>query len=405
MDYSRKKQMSAAPAILSTVVLLAFFGCNVNPGDREYHRALKLWEQGKLVRARASLEKAINKRAGSQKNAVAYNQLGLILWELNEPQKAQQAFNDSRKLDARRFDACYNLGSVLCWGGQLSEAQEVLREASMISPQDSRPLEALAVARLKNKDWKGASVDLKSALKRNPGSARLETAQALIDLHSAAGSAAAVRRLKSVIEKDPKYAPAVFNMGAIYYHWLKDGAKAEKFLEEYLQLAPQGAMAELASDTVKEIRAGRYPNKKAASEIAATSPESALRFSRPAQPNRKAAADAFSEAFKYHAATDFNRAIASYIKAIEFDDTYADAFYNLGLCYYSVQQLDKACAAYRYALKLNPGNHAVRYGLAYTYYQLKRYGDAGRELQLLLQADPNNSNAANLMTLVDQASR
>jgi len=197
----------------------------------------------------------------------------------------------------------------------------------------------------------------------------------------------------------------IFNMGAIYYHWLKDGAKAEKFLEEYLQLDPEGPMAELANETVKEIRAGRYPNKKAVSKISEASSESALQFNRPAQPNRKAAADAFNEAFKYHAATDFNRAIESYIKVIEFDDTYADAFYNLGLCYYSVQQLDKACAAYRHALKLNPGNHVVRYGLAYTYYQLKRYEDAEAELQVILQADPNHSNAANLMSLVKNASR
>lgn len=397
--------MSVVPVLLLAAVGFAFFGCNGNPGDREYNRALKFWQRGKLVRARASMEKAINKRAGSQKNAVAYNQLGLILWELNEPQKAQQAFNDSRKLDAQRFDSCYNLGSVLSWGGQLSEAQEVLREASMIKPEDSRPLEVLAVARLKERDWKGAAVDLKAALKRNPDSVRLETAQALVDLHSSAGSATALRRLKSVIKDDPSYAPAVFNMGAIYYHWLNDGEKAEKFLNEYLQLAPEGPMAELANETIKEIRAGRYPATQSTSRIASRVEESALKFNHPAQPNRKAAADEFNQAFKYHAATDFKRAIEHYIKAIEFDDTYADAFYNLGLCYYSIQQLDKACAAYRYALKLNPGNHAVRYGLAYTYYQLKRYGDAEAELQIILQADPNNSNAANLLPLVQQASR
>lgn len=405
MKDSRKKQMSVVPAVLVTGLLFAFFGCNSNPGDSEYHRALKLWDQGKLVRARASLEKAINKRAGSQKNAVAYNQLGLILWELNEPQKAQQAFNDSRKLDARRFDSCYNLGSVLSWGGQLAEAQEVLREASMISPEDSRPLEVIAVARLKNRDWSGATADLKSALTRNPDSVRLETAQALIELHSSAGSAAAVKRLKSVIATDPTYAPAVFNMGSIYYHWLHDGAKAEKFFEEYLQLAPEGPMAELANESVKGIRAGRYPDKQPVTKIDSGSPESSLKFNHPAQPNRKAAAAAFNEAFKYQMATDFNRAIGGYTKAIEFDDTYADAFYNLGLCYYSVQQLDKACAAYRYALNLNPGNHAVRYGLAYTYYQLTRYKDAAAELQLILRADPNNANAANLLPLVHQAAR
>lgn len=405
MDHIRKKSISAVPLILSGVALFAFFGCNGNPGDREYNRAQKQWAQGKLVRARASLEKAINKRAGSQKNAVAYNQLGLILWELNEPQKAQQAFNDSRKLDSQRFDACYNLGSVLGWGGQLSEAEEVLREASMIRPQDGRSLEVLTAARLRAKDWSGASAVMASAQKRNPGSARLETARALIELHSSDGSASAIKRLKSVIETDPSYAPAFFNMGSIYYHWLKDGVTAAKFLESYLQLAPEGPVSQLATETIQEIRAGLYPNKNAATVGAPSAPESVLKFNHPTQPNRKAAADAFNEAFKYHAATDFNRAISGYIKVIEFDDTYADAFYNLGLCYYSVQQLDNACAAYRYALKLNPGNHTVRYGLAYTYYQLKRYGDAEAELRLILQSDPDHPNAANLLPLVRQATR
>ena len=398
MNSARKKQFSATPALLLAVVLFTFFGCNGNPGDREYNRALKLWEQGKLVRARASLEKAINKRAGSPKNAVAYNQLGLILWELNEPQKSQQAFSDSRKLDPQRFDACYNLGSVLCWGGQLSGAQEVLREAAMISPEDGRALEVLGLARLKDKDWKGASVELTAALNRDPDSLRLQTALAVVELHSSEGSAVALRRLKAVITKDPSYAPAFFNMGAIYHHWLKDKANAEKFLEGYLQLAPDGPMAELAGDILRELRGG---TPRSTTAKAVTKPStSSLRFNRPAQPNRPAAAEAFNEAFKYHVATDLKRAIAGYIKAIEFDDTYADAFYNLGLCYAGIQQLDKACAAYGHALELNPGNHDVRYALAYGYYQLKRYGDSEEQLKTILAADPDNSNAANLISLV-----
>jgi tetratricopeptide (TPR) repeat protein len=399
MDYNSKKRISAVPLAFATVMLFAFFGCNDNPGDREYNRALKLWEQGKLVRSRASLEKAINKRAGSPKNAVAYNQLGAILWDLNEPQKAQQAFNDSRKLNPQRFDACYNLGSVLCWGGQLSEAREVLREAAMINPQDGRALEVLASAYLKTRDWKGAGVELNEAIRRNPDSPRIQTALAVVELHSSEGAPVAIRRLKSVIEANPDYAPAFFNMGAIYQYWLKDRANAEKFLEGYLRLAPRGPMAELANDMIRELR-GEAP--RVSIDRSASGSSVALRFNRPSKPNRPAAAEAFNEAFKFQMATDLKRAIDGYIKAIEFDDTYADAFYNLGLCYAGVQQLDKACAAYGYALELNPGNHDVRYALAYGYYQLNRYGDAEKQLRTILKAAPNNSNAANLMALVSE---
>jgi tetratricopeptide (TPR) repeat protein len=399
MDYNSKKRISAVPVAFAAVMLFAFFGCNDNPGDREYNRALKLWERGKLVRARASLEKAINKRAGSPKNAVAYNQLGAILWDLNEPQKAQQAFNDSRKLNPQRFDACYNLGAVLCWGGQLSEAREVLREAAMINPQDGRALEVLASAYLKARDWKGAGVELGEASRRNPDSPRIQTAQAIVELHSSEGSPVAIRRLKSVIESHPNYAPAFFNMGAIYQHWLKDRANAEKFLEGYLRLAPDGPMAEMAGEMIRELR-GEAPRVSTARSASTSAPSSVLRFNRPAKPNRPAAVEAFGEGFKHQLATDLKRAIDAYIKAIEFDDTYADAFYNLGLCYTGVQQLDKACAAYGFAVELNPGNNDARYALAYGYYQLKRYDDAKAQLQMILTADPDDSKAVNLMTLV-----
>ncbi len=388
------------PVIIAVIMLFSFFGCNSNPGDSEYNKALKLWKQGHLVRARASMEKAINKHAGSPQNAVAYNQLGLILWALNEPQKAQQAFNDSRKLDPNRFDACYNLGSVLSWGGQFAEAQQILTEAALLRPNDGRALEILTVAQVAEKNWNDAEINLNNALAQNPNSARLEMTRALIELHSNAGEHNVLRTLKGIRDANPEYAPVAFNMGMIYYHWLNDGKNAEKLFEEFLQLSPSGEMADLAGDTIKEIRAGRFPDTSIAANTPLANSHSVLRFNRPEKPNRKAAQEAFSVAFKHHSDTNFDQAIKDYIKVIEFDDTYADAFYNLGLCFGSVQQLDKACAAYSESLKLNPGNQNARYGLAYTYYQLGRKDDALREVEIILSAEPTNSNAVNLKALL-----
>ena len=71
-------------------------------------------------------------------------------------------------------------------------------------------------------------------------------------------------------------------------------------------------------------------------------------------------------------------------RSAENDDTFVNAFYNLGLVYRQRQDLDLAGEAFQRALKLNPDMLNARYNLALVYYELKQDDESAGELKKIL---------------------
>jgi tetratricopeptide (TPR) repeat protein len=371
------------PALLVTAI---FFGCGRKPGEKLYHEALAEWNAGNLVRARALLEKSIRRRTGSAENADAYNRLGTLLWEMGNENDAVEAFTASCRLNAGQYEVLCNLGVALSAQNDFSAAEHAFREASLIQPDDPRPLAFAGVLYVKNQKWGEAARNLNRALERTPDNPRLQTALALAELHTA-GTGPALQRLQAVTKQNPDYAPALFNTASIYRYWLKDPAEAKRWFERYLSKAPEkDSFVARARAELQSIAEGAGGEK--------------LAFTPPRSPNRVNADKNFQQALACHKKNDLDNAARWYIKAVEEDDTYEQAFYNLGLVYYAANRLELAADAFARAVQINPAFTSARYNSALAEYRLGRNDRALRELEIVLTQQPGYQPATDLMNRI-----
>lgn len=367
--------------ILSALLVSAlFFGCGRQPGEKLYEEALEQWQAGNHVRARTLLEKSIRRRAGSLENAEAYNRLGLLLWEMGNPEEAADAFNESCRLDAGRFDVLCNLGVSLSAGADFSAAERVLREAALMQPGDPRPLAFAGVAYILNSKWDDAERNLRRALQRTPDDPRIQTALALAELHTA-GADSALPRLLSVARQNPDYAPALFNLASIYSDWLNNPTEARRWLELYLTRASgMDAWSELGRERLEKLNR----------------PVSRIVYTAPRRPNRAAAERLFQKALAAHKANRLDEAAGGYIRSVEADDTYEQAFYNLGLVYYTQGDMARAGEAFEKALAVNPAFVAARYNLALVAHRQGNNARARQELAVIREQQPGYQPAIDL---------
>jgi len=373
-----------APALL---IALLFFGCERTPGGKLYSEALSEWRSGHLVRARALLEKSIRRRAGSLDNADAYNRLGLLLWEMDEIDRSVEAFTESCRIDAEQVGTLGNLGVALSAQNNFENAEQAFREAALLEPNDTRPLIYTGRVYMQNRKWEDAARSLHRASGRTPNDPQLQTLLALTEFHTR-GSAAALQRLQSVIREYPGYAPALFNLAALYRFELQNPTEAKRWFELYLQKASiVDKFSALARAQLQEL-----------SDEAATT---GIPFTPPKTADRTAAEKNFQAALALHRDGKLKEAVAGYINALEADDTYERAFYNLGLTYYASGQMSLAGEAFTRAIELNPAFVNARYNAALVdHYHLGKTEEALSELRIVLTQQPDYQPAIDLMNQI-----
>ena len=332
--------------------------------------------------ARALLEKSIRRRAGSLENAEAYNRLGTLLWEMGDTKAAAAAFTESCRLDDGQYDVLCNLGIALSAQNDFTAAEQAFREASLLKPDDPRPLAFVGVLYAKNQRWDDATRNLNRALERTPNDPHLKTALALTELYTR-GSGTALDRLKSVTEQHPDYTPALFNTATIYLYWLKNPTEAKRWFERYLGKA--SGTDPFATQARAELQA------------IADSGGKKITFTPPRTPNRINAERNFQKGLARHKVNDFDNAAKWYIKALEEDDTHEQAYYNLGLAYYAANRMELAADAFARAVQINPAFTDARYNNALAEYRLGNSSRALSELKIVLTQQPGYQPAIDLM--------
>jgi tetratricopeptide (TPR) repeat protein len=108
---------------------------------------------------------------------------------------------------------------------------------------------------------------------------------------------------------------------------------------------------------------------------------------------RKEAEKFYIEGVKLHKAGSLRDAVANYQKAIQWDPSYFEACYNLGLAAYERGQMKQSLAAYEYALALNPESVDARYNFALALKQAGYPLDAAEELLKVVRLRPNEARA------------
>ena len=91
---------------------------------------------------------------------------------------------------------------------------------------------------------------------------------------------------------------------------------------------------------------------------------------------------------------------AAFRKVIELDDTYAEAYFNLGLLLSADGQAIEAERLLRKAAQLDPGSHRAHGALGVLLQELGKYSEAKAELRRALEIDPTDTIARSHLGLM-----
>jgi Flp pilus assembly protein TadD len=125
------------------------------PGDakKAYHKGMEAWEHNDFQKAAEQFEKAVS--IYPQYDA-AFNNLGVMYYQMGQTEKARAAFEHSVALNDRNPDADRNLARILIRDGNYSRAEELLKKSLTIEPLNPITLTLMCVAEEQTGDDDGA---------------------------------------------------------------------------------------------------------------------------------------------------------------------------------------------------------------------------------------------------------
>jgi tetratricopeptide (TPR) repeat protein len=360
------------------VMLTLFFGCGEHAGEKEYNKAVASWKDGDYSRAQGQMEKAIRKLADKEKKAVANNELGIILWNLDKQELAVEKFKESCRLTGELTGANLNLGIALFYVGQLEQAEFEFTKILSEQPDNATVRAFIGLIHMEQKNWASAAEVVSSGLKSNPSDPAGQNALALTELHLGENSASAINRLKQTITVYPDYAPAAYNLAVIYDQWLSNKSAALSWYKQYLGKAgTEGEFSDVATKAITRLE-GTSTN----------SSDSAIKKTYP-----EAAAEYIAQGSKLHTEKKYREAIALYTKAVQADSSQKTAYYNMGLSHYELKNYKEATASYNQALELDNNFSNARYMLSLSYAKQSKWKDAEREAKILKDSAPAQGTA------------
>ena len=316
--------LSAAPlTALAQSVEQLFQQGNAAQAAQRFSEAEAIWRQviqrnpqeavaynnlGLVLYAQNQLDAAVTAyRTAIQLNpqdATAYNNLGLVLYAQKKLDAAVTAYRTAIQLNPQDATAYYNLGIALKAQNQLDAAVTAYRIAIQLNPQDATAYNNLGNALAAQNQLDAAVTAYRTAIQLNPQDATAYNNLG-IALKAQKKLDAAVTAYRTAIQLNPQYAPAYYNLGNV----LADQKKLDAAVTAYrtaIQLNPQDATA--------------YYNLGNA----------------------------------LYAQNQLDAAVTAYRTAIQLNPQYAPAYYNLGTALKAQNQLDAAVTAYRTAIQLNP---------------------------------------------------
>jgi tetratricopeptide (TPR) repeat protein len=247
-------------AIALPLILLLCTGCGDGPGEREYQNALRHLERGNQEQARDLFEKSINKRPGRGINAYAYHHLGVLAWQMGEIESATTYFESSRRLNPQLFEPVYSL-AVLAWENHdLIRARSLFGSAAQLRPTDPRPMEYLAQTYPRDTGFAERRRMLMEALARAPQSPRILTSLAALELqHPQPNRERGMDWLMQALESNPAYAPALFNLGMIFFQEPDRHEDALEYFRQYIAVADSEAARQRAAPFMAQLRGEEPP--------------------------------------------------------------------------------------------------------------------------------------------------
>lgn len=237
--------------VLGCAGLLVLGGCQPAGGARALKNGLRALEHGQDGQAIRLFQKALNDTSRADDQAVIYNCLGVVFHKIGQRDNALRMLAQAARLDPRLPEPVYNEALILLAGGQEQAALVCFEKAAALDGRDTRALEYLGYLYRKNHQPEAARRALAEAHQRAPRSARILTAQALLDL-DARNVDQAIVLLQQALEQDDRYAPAIFDL-AVVQQTRNHREAALAYFQDYLRLAPKATGADRARRAVHDL--------------------------------------------------------------------------------------------------------------------------------------------------------
>jgi len=125
------------------------------PADarKAFHKGMEAWEHNDFPKAAEQFEKAVSLYPQYD---TAFNNLGVMYYQMNQTEKARAAFERSVALNERNADADRNLARILIHDGNFARAEDLLKKSLAIEPLNPVTLTLMCVAEVQTGDDDGA---------------------------------------------------------------------------------------------------------------------------------------------------------------------------------------------------------------------------------------------------------
>ena len=365
---------------ITVCVIILFVGCGREPGDKEYKSALKAIEEKDLIRARSHLEISYRETVSIKEKIERANQLGIILWKLNDIKLANQYFNEAAELGNTSYNLLFNQATTFLYLDRLEESNLILQNLINQYPNQSDVYALLGLYYYKNNDYENALIYIQRAQDKGASNPKLSIINELIKLRNGLDPYLINETLKKSIDNDPKYLPTYYNLAFINKKYLNELAIAKDYIHQYLELSttdsPQYQQGKRLLNEIEKEK--KQPIKNI---------------------DRNKINDLMRKGSKKIEEKLFMEAIKIYREVIKEDKKNKNAFFNIGHAYFRLNNFDAAATAFKQTLDIDPTNKDARYNLAVTYYKNKRLDLAEKETMTLLEQ--NYPGAKKLQTVIN----
>jgi len=408
------------PALLNLAMLYEKDGSHNSEAVAFYHRYVQVGrDTAKVESARVALKRLGAPESAPPSEAVVEP----VTPEPEEPAGAEQRRSYADLLQeanelAERGDAdkaiefCFEAAERARRLSHQEDREKALRTAVGLAPQNERAQEAWGYYLLEVGRYDHAREAFTQALSLEPQSTSAHMGLAEAAMQTGELDAALVA-LKRAVRIDPANADALWQLAVLYDEHLGVAEQAVARYREFESLFPDDPRVVQVRDRMssleQRLRAEAPPpppppppapkpaprpkdtpepepppRKQGAGDDALSITPSPLR-------NTAAAVQAYNRAIVYQDREDWDRAIYYYRRAIENDNTFANAYYNLATVYSRSGDRKLAKESYLQALAIQPDLLNARYNLGLILIELKEYRAAEDHLLKVLDSQPNHA--------------
>jgi Tfp pilus assembly protein PilF len=319
----------------------------------------------------------------------------------NKPAAAIPEFRVAVALDPSNIDAHGNLGVLLFFQNNYTEAIPELREALRMKPDLWKIQALLGIGELRTGDTAAARADLERSFPElQETKVRIETGMELIEIYSATGDLDKASAVVSVLRN---LAPE--NQEVLYAAYRIHSDLAREAILSLSLVAPKSALmyqviaheAARRGDTPAAIREYREALKISPNLPGLHFELAEMLHSLPPTPETVAQANSeYEAALKQNPLDekadlrlaeiaenngDQKKAYELYSRAVELQPDDADADYELGKMLAAMGQQEKAEKLLEHAVQIDPTNAVIHFRLSTVYQKLGRTDDAKRQVE------------------------